>query len=133
MKSLLRGTLVNALSLFFLTLLLTGVEVKGGLATYLTAGVVLTFVYKIIKPIVSIISLPINIITLGFSSFLINILLFYLATSLIPEISITPFTLNGFSFAGFVIPTINLNAFFAYAVAALFHSVIATFISWLRK
>lgn len=133
MKSLLRGAFINALSLFVLTQTLAGVTVNGGLTTYIAAGFVLAFVYTIVKPVVGIVSLPLNILTLGFSSFLINILLFYLATSIIPEISITAFTLNGFSFAGFVIPTINFNTFFAYAVAALVHSVIVSFISWLRK
>lgn len=133
MKSLFRGVLVNALSLFFLTQLLSGVKVAGGFNTYLIGGLVLAFVYKIIKPILSIISLPLNILTLGASSFLINIALFYIATSLIPQISITPFTLNTFTFYGFVIPTIHLNSFFAYAAAAFVHSVIVSFISWLRK
>ncbi|HKC14504.1 MAG TPA: phage holin family protein [Patescibacteria group bacterium] len=133
MKSLLRAALINSFSLYVLSQILSGVRVSGGLSTYILAGVVLAVIYKILKPVLNIISLPLNIITLGATSFLINIALFYIATSIIPGISITAFTLNGFSFAGFVIPTMHLNTFFAYAAAALAQSVLVSFISWLRK
>lgn len=133
MKSLLRASLINAFSLFVLTQMLTGVKVSGGISSYIFGGIALTIIYKALKPILNIISLPLNIITMGATSFLINILLFYIATSLIPQISINAFTLNSMSFAGFITPTLNLNTFFAYASAALIQSVLVSFISWLRK
>lgn len=133
MKSLIRNTLINALSLFFLTQILAGVKVSGGLGTFIVGGLVLAFVYKFLKPLLNLISLPLNIVTLGFFSFLINILLFYIATAIIPEISVSAFTLKGFSISGFVVPTIGFNLFFAYTAAAFVHSVIVSFISWLRK
>ncbi len=133
MKSILRSTFINAFSLFILTQTLPGVKVTGGLITYILGGLALAFIFKILKPIVSIISLPLNILTLGTTSFLINILLFYIATAFIPQISITAFTLNGFSFAGFVIPTMHLNTFFAYTACAFVQSIIVSFLSWLRK
>lgn len=133
MKTLLRASLINAFSLFVLTQILSGVRVSGGLSSYIYGGLALAVSYKILKPILNIISLPLNIITLGATSFFVNILLFYIATSLIPQISINSFTLNGASFAGFIIPTLHLNIFFAYATAAFIQSVLVSFISWLRK
>lgn len=133
MKSILRGTLKNALSLYFVTLILPGVKVEGGLETYIVAGLIFIFLYKFLKPLLNIISLPLNIVTLGFFSFLINVLLFYIVTAIIPGISVSPFRLNGISFAGFVIPTLEFNSFLAYAAAAFAHSVLASFITWLRK
>lgn len=133
MKSLLRASLINAFSLFVLTQILSGVKVSGGISSYIFGGIALALIYKILKPILNIVSFPLNIVTMGATSFLINILLFYVATSLIPQISINEFTLNGISFAGFVIPTLHLNIFFAYGAAALLQSVLVSFISWLRK
>lgn len=132
MKSILRNTLINALTLFFLTQIFNGVKVEGGLTTFLLGGLTLTIVYKILKPIINIVSLPINILTLGFASLLINVILFYIATSIIPEIKINAFVLQGFSFAGFVVPTISLNTFSAYFLAAAGQSTIVSFISWIR-
>lgn len=133
MKSIFRATLINASALFMLTQILPGVKVSGGLTTFVLGGFVLCILFKVLKPILSIISLPLNILTLGLASFLINVVLFYIATALIPGISISAFTLQGFSFSGFVIPTVNLNTLLAYAAAGLGQSVIVSFISWLRK
>lgn len=133
MKSLLRGILFNAFSLFVLTQFLSGVKVQGGFSTYLLAGIILTLLYKFLKPVLSLVSLPLNLLTLGAVSFIINIFLFYLATSFIPEISIVSFTFQGANLSGFVIPRIYLNTFLAYAAAAFFQSLIVSFLTWLRK
>ncbi len=133
MKSLARSTFINALSLFFLTQILSGVKVTGGLPTFIFGGLVLSLMFNFLKPLINIVSLPFNLITMGSFSFLINILIFYLATTLVGNISITEFTYPGSSFAGFVIPKITFNTFFAYGIAAFFQSVFVSFITWLRK
>lgn len=133
MKSLLRETLTNAFSLFILTQILSGIKVGGGYETYLLAGLVLSILYKVLKPILSLISLPLNILTLGATSFFINILIFYISTSIIPNVSINPFIFQGANFAGFIIPRMYLNSFFAYAAAAFLQSLMVSLLSWLRK
>lgn len=133
MKGLLRSAIVNALSLFLLTFFLSGVKVAGGLESFILDGVVLALVYKILKPIISIITLPLNILTMGTFTFLTNVLVFYFATRIASNISITEFTYPGLSFAGFVIPVIHLNTLFAYFAAAFFQSLFVSVIEWLRK
>lgn len=133
MKSLLRNTIINALSLYFLALIFSGVQVVGGLATYLIGGFVLSIMFNVLKPIIGILSLPLNILTLGTFSFLINVLIFYIATQLIPGLSIKGFIYPGIVVSGFVIPRIALNTFFAYIAAAFAQSILVSFFSWLRK
>ena len=133
MRSILRNTAVNGLSLFILTQVLPGVKVYGGLSTYIVGGILLALMFKVLKPILSIVSLPINIITLGTFSSLINVIIFYLLTVLISQISITAFLFPGFAFAGFVIPKVAFNSFFAYVVAAFLQSFIVSFLLWLTK
>ncbi len=133
MKSLVRNVLVNSLSLFFLTVVFSGVKVTGGITTYILAGFVFSVMFNILKPIISIFSLPFNILTLGTFSFLVNIFIFYIATQIIGNISINGFLFPGFVYAGFVIPKFFLNTFFAYVAAALVQSLFVSFISWLRK
>lgn len=55
----------------------------------LTAGLILSVINIFIKPIVSIISLPITILTLGLFTLIINGLMVYLALQLAPGIDIT--------------------------------------------
>lgn len=133
MKAIVRNIAVYGFGLFFLTQILSGVKISGGLITYIVGGAVLSLMFIIIKPILSIITLPLNIITLGTFSFLINAIILYLLTILVPSISIKPFVFRGFTFFGFVIPSFFLNTFFAFIVASLFLSVFVGFLTWLIK
>lgn len=112
---------------------LSGVRVSGGAESFILDGIILALVYKILKPLISIITLPLNLITMGSFTFVTNVLVFYLATKIASNISITAFTYPGLSLAGFVIPQIHLNILFAYFAAAFFQSLFVSFIEWLRN
>lgn len=131
MKGFVRNVLFNAFSIFLLTQIIGGVKVTGGIPTYLFGGIALTLLLVILKPILNILSLPLNIITLGFFSFLTNIIIFYLLTVIVPGIAITAFTFPGLSYSGFVIPSFYFNIVFAFLLVALFQSIIVSFLNWL--
>lgn len=133
MKSLLRNTFINSLSLFILAQVVPGLTVNGGLFTFIAGGFALSLLFLIVKPILNLISLPFNLVTLGLFSFLINAIIFYLLTVFVTSISITSFTFPGFSFLGFIAPKIFFNTFFAFIIIALLQSLIVTFLSWLIK
>lgn len=131
MRFLLRHILLYALSLFLLQAIFAGVTITGGLTTYLLAGFLLTLMYYTIRPILQLVTLPINIATLGLFSVIINTFILYLISVLLPSITIEPFSYPGFSFIGFIVPKIYFNAFFAYLICSLVISCITTVISWL--
>lgn len=133
MKSLIRKTAIYGLSLYFLTLIVPGVRVDGGFSIYVLGGFVLTIMSFLLKPLLNLLALPLNIITMGSFSVIINVLILYLLTVFIGQISISPFTFQGLSFAGFIIPKTSFNAFFSYVLASLVLSAIISFITWLRK
>jgi len=54
------------------------VQTNGDIQTLLFAGAVLGFMNGMIKPILNILTLPIRILTLGFSSLLLNVLMVFL-------------------------------------------------------
>lgn len=133
MKSLIRNTAINALGIFLLTSLLSGVKVEGGLFTLILGGLIFSVISFVLKPIIGIISLPLNIITFGTFSFLANALILYLLTVFIPLISVKAFVFPGYSFAGFIIPQVSLNTLFAYIVSSLILSITVSVIKWLVK
>ncbi|OGH06094.1 MAG: hypothetical protein A2W22_04235 [Candidatus Levybacteria bacterium RBG_16_35_11] len=133
MKSLLRNTFLNALSLFLLTQLISGINISGGFIAFVLAGFCLTILFWILKPVLNLISLPLNALTLGFFSVVTNAILFYLLTVFIPNVSIFAFTFPGFSFAGFIVPKIFINTFFAFIVIACLQSLLFTFFKWVFK
>ena len=133
MKGALRNIGIYSFSLFLLAQVLSGVKISGGVATYIIGGAALSIMFVVIKPILGLITLPLNIITFGTFSFLINAIILYFLTILVPSISISSFVFKGFSFAGFVVPSVTLNTFFAFIVASLFLSIFVGFLSWLIK
>lgn len=131
MKSLFRTILINSFSLFLLPYLLEGVKITGGIQTYFMAGFLLTILFLILKPILNIVALPLNFLSFGFFSSLINAIILYLMTLFINQVSISPFTFQGYSLSGFVIPKIYFNVFFAYLVSSFIFSFIVSFIKWI--
>ena len=133
MKSILRKIVFYSVALFLTAQILEGVRISGGLAMYIVGGIVLSILFVLVKPILSIITLPLNIITLGLFSFLTNAIILYLLTVFVPNISIGAFRSSGFSFLGFVVPSISVSNFFAYIIASIFISFIVGFLKWLIK
>lgn len=131
MKTLLRTVSINALTLFGLSQLPTGVTIVGGFTTYIFAGLVFGIISFIVKPILKILTLPLNIATFGMFSFVINAAILYLLTVIVPQISVNAYIFPGFTLAGFVIPKFDVNTFFAYIIAASIISGISWFIKWI--
>lgn len=75
--------LVTALSLLVVDIVLPGVSIQS-FAIALIAGVVIGLVNTFIKPILNILTLPINFLTLGLFSVIVNGICFTLAAALVP-------------------------------------------------
>ncbi len=133
MKGLIRNTVINGVSLAILDQIIPGVTIHGGFKTYVFAGLVLSLLLLIIKPILNIFSLPLNMVTLGLFSFFTNSIILYLLTIVVTDINITKFTYPGFTYAGFVVPTMNFNTIFAFIITAAVLSFIIAFFEWLTK
>ncbi|MGA2968142.1 MAG: phage holin family protein [Candidatus Levyibacteriota bacterium] len=133
MKGFIRNVLFNAFAIFLISQVVSGVKVTGGLPTYLFGGVALTILLIFLKPVLNILSLPLNIITLGLFSFVTNIIIFYLLTVIVPGISITAFTFSGLSYSGFVIPSFYFNIIFAFLIVSFLQSITVSFLTWLVK
>lgn len=133
MKTFLRTTLFNSFSLFIIAQFVPGFMVNGGFAIFLFGGLCLTILFIVLRPILNVLALPLNIMTLGAFSFLVNVIIFYLLTVFVPDISITSFTFPGLSFAGFIIPPIYFNTLFSFILISFLQSLVVTFLTWLMK
>ncbi len=85
--------LVSAFAILVTAYLLPGVVV-GSFTTALVVALVLGIINAFIKPILLILTLPINILTLGLFTFVINALIIILTADLVPG-----FKVNGFWWA----------------------------------
>lgn len=133
MKKYFRSYLFNLVSLSLCVSLLAGVSYEGDYKTIALAALVLTLVNFLIKPLINILLLPINLITLGAFRWLINVLSLYLVTLIVPLFKVDAFLFPGFSYQGFIFPPINLNVFWAFVLASFLISLMTTFLLWLAK
>lgn len=131
MKTILRNISIYTLILFLLPQLIPGVSVSGGIWTLVTGGVMLAVLFLVLKPILNIISFPVNMVTLGLFNIFINALLIYLLTVFVTDITISAFTYQKMSVWGFVTPVFGFNTFFAYIYTSFVLTVINGCIRWL--
>lgn len=82
MKILL-ALLLNGIAVFITAYVLTGVTVDT-FTTALIVGIVLGAVNTFLKPILLLLTLPLNVLTLGLFTFVINGILVYLTSMVIP-------------------------------------------------
>jgi putative membrane protein len=98
---------VNAVLLMLIPYIVPGIEMKN-FGTALVAALVLAFVNALIKPILILLTLPINLLTLGLFILVINALMFWLVSAIV----------KGFYISGF------WPAFFAALVFSIFSLVL---------
>ena len=105
MKGILIRWLVLTAAIIVASYLLEGIQVKGFLSAFFAAAI-LGVLNAFFRPILIILTLPINILTLGLFTFIINALLLKMASGVI----------SGFDVRGFW--------------AAVFGSIIISVVSW---
>ena len=81
---------VNALSLYIVSKIVPGIAVKD-FTTSLVASVIIGLINTLIKPVLLFFTLPINILTLGLFTFIVNAGLLLLAGNLISGFSVSNF------------------------------------------
>ncbi len=82
---------INVLALLVVEYLVPGFELAGYQAA-IVAAVIIGVVNTFIRPILQLVALPISIVTLGISAFLINVMLLWLVAYFVPGFEITSFT-----------------------------------------
>jgi len=75
--------LINAIALYLTTMVVAGVKVQG-FGTALVAALVLGIVNAVIRPVILILTLPLNILTLGLFTLVVNAGMLYLVASVTP-------------------------------------------------
>ncbi len=133
MKTILRAIFLNLVTLYMVAMFYSGLAVVDKPITYLQASVVWTLLNKVVKPIIKLLLLPINLITLGLFSWVVNVITLFLLTYFIKGVSILAYTFPGYSSQGFVIPQMSFNLIISYVITSLILSLTHLTIIWLVK
>lgn len=114
MKFILR-IIINAVAIWVTSLLLGGFTFSGSIVSLLVVGLIFGLVNALVRPIVKLLTLPINLATLGLFTLVINTLMLLLTVWLADSLS-----LEGGIFQNF------LTAF----VGAIIISLVSTVLNW---
>lgn len=93
MKTALRGILINSIAIALAALFFPGIHYGNSIGALIIAAIVMGFANTFIRPVLSLILLPINIITLGIAGLFMNTLLLFIATLIVPSFNIVPFSI----------------------------------------
>ncbi|MEK7165614.1 MAG: phage holin family protein [Patescibacteria group bacterium] len=133
MKGLLRVYVYHVVALLlFREVFAPAIEIKEGLVGVLVGAGVLMLLQVLLKPILKLLFFPLNALTFGLFSLVINSAIFYLFYRLTPALSITAWKFSGFVIGGFKIPEISFNFWLTIFIAGLFVSVLTNFLTYLN-
>ncbi|MBP6859187.1 MAG: phage holin family protein [Candidatus Magasanikbacteria bacterium] len=82
--------LVSAAALLLVAYLVPGVMVSGFYAA-LVAALILGLINALIRPVILLLTLPVNLLTIGLFTFVVNALMFWLASSVVKGFYVSGF------------------------------------------
>ena len=133
MKILIQRYFITVLSVFSLTQIISTFIIRGGWKSLFYASLILSILLWVAKPIINIILLPINLLTLNLAAWFINIIIFILWIRLVPDININNWQFNGFNFK-----FISLSPYYFYywqvvVICGVLLTLIMQFYKWLIR
>lgn len=133
MKKILKVFVVTLLSLAIVSQFTPAINVSGGYKGFLVTTFALTLAHYLIKPLIKLLILPINLITLGGFRWLTNVVTIYIVSLVVDYFQIVGFHFNGFTYNGLVIPSFFVSQLVALILVSFLMSITATFFFWLFK
>lgn len=131
MKKLLRYFIINLVSLWITTKIITGLSYTGGLRSLILGGIAFMLINFILVPILKILFLPLNLLTLGLFAWITNVLAIYALTTAVSDFQLSPYTFAGVNFSGLIIPSYDLSPLMVAVAASLLIGFITHFLQWL--
>lgn len=131
MKRLLRYYLINLVSLWLTTEAIKGLTYTGGIKTLFVGAAIFAAINIILVPLLRVLLLPLNLLTLGMFAWITNVLALYALTSVVPNFHLLPYNFPGFSSNGFTIPAAFLSPLWVAILASLVISMVTHLLHWI--
>ncbi len=133
MKSPVRNFFINLLALYGTAQINNGFAITGGAFVYFYSALLLTVINTFVKPLLKIMFLPINMITLGFFSWVINLVTLYILKLIVPQITFTTWHFMGLTSPYLSLPPFTLSPVVNFIAISFLLSFIAKLLHWVTK
>src|SRR3989338_7134800 len=97
MKAIPRLFVIEFIGLYFATEIASGLQFENGLFGIIVTSLALAVAMRLLKPIVSVLLLPLNLATLGLFKFLTHAITLYVV-----DVALTNFSVQSFNFPGLI-------------------------------
>lgn len=131
MKKLLKIVFINFFTLLIIAKIIGAIEYSNDYLILFWSAFSLSLLNKIAKPLLNLLLMPINLITLGSFRWVVNILVLLIVMIVVGDFRVVGFSFPGFSFSGFSIPKINFSFFLSLILVSFLIEVIFGVISWI--
>lgn len=125
MKKILQEVFIYALAVYLTSQIFDGLVIKGGIQNLLILGALLALGFKLLKPLILTIALPLHILTLGLLSPIITVLTLFMLSKFLWFVQVSPFTFKGVTLFGLSIPGFSASILLSFIILSVTISVIA--------
>ncbi len=130
MKTLLRYFLINLVSLLVATRYIPGLTYAGGIKSLLIGAAAFMLINFLLVPLLKILFLPLNMLTLGLFAWITNVIALYALTT-ISDFQLIPYNFSGFTYNEFTIPAYELSTFLVAIIASFLIGLVTHLLQWL--
>jgi putative membrane protein len=134
MKKLFRTYLIEAVVLYLVSQIASGLVFQQGIKSLLITAAALTIGSYLVKPIITVLILPLNLITFGLFRWVAHAIVLFLVDLVLEEFAVSGFVFGGFTSSWLDLPGLSLPAGpLAYIAFSFLLSAITSVIYWLVK
>lgn len=133
MKAIFRNFLINIGALWLTAEIIPALSISGGIKGLAVGALAFMAANLILVPLIKILLLPLNLLTLGLFAWLSNVLALYLLMLVVPYFQLLPYHFPGYASGGFIIPSWDLSTFQVAILVSFVIGFIIHFLQWLNK
>lgn len=133
MKHLVRNFLINLGAVWATAQIIPAFVITGGLRGLIIGVLAFMLANWLLIPLLKVLLLPLNLLTLGIFAWLSNVLVLYFLVNVVPSFKLLPYYFPGVNWDGFIIPSMDLSVFQVTIVVSFLIGAIIHFIGWLMK
>jgi len=133
MKNILKHYIVDTISLYLISQVVSGMYFENGINSLLLAGLGIMLTSFLVKPIINLLLLPINLLTFGLFRWISSAITLYIVTLIVPGFRIHEFIFSGFSSPWIDIPSLSLVSPISFIAFSFIITAVTSVIYWLIK
>ena len=133
MKRIVRSFLFHVFALWMTSQLTAGIVILGNWQSLFIAGFILSVLVFLVRPLLSILFIPINILTFGLLSWVVNVIILYLLTLVVTAVEVHPWVFSGIAWGGFVIPQAQIGYITSLVIASFLVTGTVQLLTWINQ